>query len=84
MTTRLMEDLNTPPNMAAAAHMAYTPGWMFQLGSHFISSRPMLAPKEEPTCMHHRRQHHHSKIAWKRPIYAYSSRCDQLLCNARH
>ena len=50
MTTRLMEALKTPPSMAAAAHMAYRPGWIFHSGSHRISSSPQVAPKEPPTC----------------------------------
>ena len=49
-TTREMLARKTPPSMAVAAHMAYTPGWMFQDGSHFISSRPQVAPNEPPTC----------------------------------
>ena len=48
-TTREMEALKTPPSMAAAAHMAYTPGWMFHLGSHCISSTPHVPPKDPPT-----------------------------------
>jgi hypothetical protein len=50
MTTTESDARKTPPSMAAAAHIAYTPGWMCQLsGSHFISSRPHVAPKEPPT-----------------------------------
>ena len=52
MTTRLMEALKTPPSMAAAAHMAYRPGWICQEGSHRISSSPQVAPNEPPTCHH--------------------------------
>ena len=50
MTTRLMDALKTPPSMAAAAHMAYRPGWICQVGSHLISSSPQTAPKDPPTC----------------------------------
>ena len=50
MTTRLMDALKTPPSMAAAAHMAYSPGWICQVGSHLISSSPHVAPKAPPTC----------------------------------
>ena len=49
-TTREMEALNTPPSMAVAAHMAYTPGCMFQSGSQCISNSPHVPPKEPPTC----------------------------------
>ena len=52
MTTRLIEALKTPPSMAAAAHMAYRPGWICQEGSHRISSSPQVAPNEPPTCRH--------------------------------
>ena len=44
-----MDALKTPPNMAVAAHMAYKPGCMFQEGSHVISSRPQVPPKDPPT-----------------------------------
>lgn len=60
MTTRLIDDRKTPPSMAAAAHMAYRPGWMFQSGNHCISIIPMPAPKDDPTCIHPRFQWLHN------------------------
>ena len=50
MTTSEIEERNTPPSMAAAAHIAYRPGWMLRPGSHCMASRPKAAPKELPTC----------------------------------
>ncbi len=52
MTTRLMDALNTPPSIAAAAHMAYRPGWICHVGSHLISSSPHVAPNDPPTYTH--------------------------------
>lgn len=51
MTTREMEERNTPPSTAVAPMSEYIPGWMCQEGSHCTRHVPTSPPKEEPSMM---------------------------------